>query len=798
MKIIWSWLKEYLPDLKATAHEVAALLNLSSFEVESVEKVGGISGVVVGEVKSCEKHPNADKLSVCMVSVAEVQPLQIICGASNVKTGQKVPVALVGAILPGDFKIEEREIRGIKSFGMICSEKELGLAEESAGIMVLPKTAKVGEPFAGGEEDWIIDLNVLPNRPDALGHIGIAREVSALYNIEIRNPCLAGRQAKIETNSKSEIRNYKLKISIKDKTLCKRYVGILINGIAVKPSPVWMQKRLEAAGIRPINNIVDITNYVMLEYGQPLHAFDAGKISGKEIDVRLARAGEKITTIDGIDRKLSKEMLVIADKKNPIAIAGVMGGAESEISEKTQEIILESANFDPISIRKTSKALNLRSESSLRFERGPDAQTTLLAAQRAAQLIAELAGGKILSFSDFQSPQIPKIPKIPQILISQERIKSFLGIDISPQTTLTTLTSLIFSVEKGKGDWVVIPPHFRQDIKEESDVMEEIARIYGYANFPAKLPAGEFVPPQFSSLQKVVNEAKKVFWAGGFVELHTFSFMSQHNIDRFGFAKERAVEIANPISSEYQFMRTSLLPAITSALAENQVEESLRIFEIASVYEKRAKGYSEPVVLAGAVIGAFPNCPNPPNYPNVSEFFQAKGVLENLAAELGIKISFKEKKEKNFHPGRCASIIAKGDEIGIVGELHPALLAELNIKKRVAVFEIGVEALADLAIEGAYKPVSKYPEARFDLSLLAPKEILADQIQQTIMGAADLVKSAELFDYYEGKGIGENQKSLAYHIVLQSFDYTLSEEEIKKAREAILNELKKLGVTLRV
>ncbi|MCK4525390.1 MAG: phenylalanine--tRNA ligase subunit beta, partial [Candidatus Andersenbacteria bacterium] len=637
MKISYNWLKEFV-EINISPEKLAEVLTMHSFEVENIIYQGeGLDGVVVGEILEVKKHPDADKLNLVKVNIGKDKILEVVCGAPNVEVGQKVAVALVGAELPGGFKIEKRKVRGVESSGMICAEDELGLGEDHEGIMVLDNNLKIGTPIkkALNLNDAIFEIDILPNRAhDCLCHLGVAREIAAILGLSIKYQVLS-----IKQNLKDSFLN----IKIEDEKLCRRYSAIVVRNIEIKDSPAWLKNKLESCGVRPINNIVDITNYVMLAFGQPMHAFDADKLNGK-IVIRSAKKGEKILALDDEIYKLNKDELVIADEKNPIAIAGVMGGKDTAVDENTKNIIFESANFDCTNIRRTAKQLKLSSESSYRFEREIDPEITMPALNKAVEMAKDLAGGKIEEdIADiYPSPVQQK-----ELEFKFERIKNLLGVEVVKKEVTRILKSLDFEVAVNNEIIKVKVPTYRIDIERANDIIEEIGRIYGYENIPEVAPEVEMRSVAGDKILSLEKDLRIISEGLGFCEIYNYSFVSEKDINNLGLKIEDHLELQNPLSEEHKFLRISVLPYLLKNVEKNlKYKDSFMLFEMGRIYLKsNNKLPNEKRIFAGIMVDK--------NIKN-SLFYGLKGQVEILLSKLGIdKLIYQEIKsaEPFWHKG---------------------------------------------------------------------------------------------------------------------------------------------------
>ncbi|OWZ82869.1 phenylalanine--tRNA ligase subunit beta [Natranaerobius trueperi] len=808
MKVSYNWLKEYL-DFNISAQELADYLTNSGIEVEGIHSMHpGFENVVVGKVLEVNKHPQADKLSVTKVNVDKTQePMSIVCGAPNVKKGQKVPVAKVGGKLPDGMKIKKAKLRGEKSFGMICSCEELGLLapEKEEGIMVLAENAPVGEPLESylGLDDEVLEFDLTPNRADCLGMLGVAREVAAVLDIPINVP-------KVTDFSQNKTLD-NVNINIQDSDLCERYVGMLIENVNIGISPMWLQQRLRTYGIRPINNLVDITNYVMLEYGQPLHAFDYDLVSGDEIIVRRAKDEEEIVTLNEKTRKLTSNDLVIADKEKAIAVAGVMGGYATEVSEKSNRILLESAAFNNISVRRTANRLNLRSDASLRFEKGVDPNNTLNAAFRAVELIEQLGVGTVVvgAFDEY-----PKKREQVSIELRVERVRQLTGIDISKEEIRDLFRRLQFDITDEKEDSLnVTVPTRRNDITLEVDLIEEIARLYGYDKIPTTMPKGRITQGRKTHRQQVEDTVRETMLSSGLSEIISYTFISPEDYNKLNFSDEssarKSVPIANPLTKEQSIMRTTLLPSIMKILSHNfkHGEKDHHIFEIGKIYlPEKLPLDSLPNERNTLIFGGMGAIKSKSwlEQPQKIDFFYVKGMFELLLERLNIgfsDVSFKPEKHPSFHPTRTAGVYLDERKIGIMGEMHPAVVKEnYDIDTQVVLAEIDLESIYSKAsLVEKFTSLPKYPAVLRDIALLVPSEIPEEQVSQVIINVGeDLIEDINLFDLYQGERIPENMKSLAYSIKFRDPNTTLTDDRVDKVYEQIEEALKsEIGAEIR-
>lgn len=803
MKVSYKWLQQYVDLSGISATELAEKMTRGGIEIDIVENRNqGVSGVVVGYVKEREKHPDADKLNVCKVDVGTGEELQIVCGAPNVAAGQHVPVAVIGAKLPGDFKIKRAKLRGVESQGMICSAKELGLndkllpKEQQEGILVLPSTLALGTPIEQvlDLDDEVLELDLTPNRSDALSMLGVAYEVAALTGREVKLP----QPAIADTTEQAS--SY-VAVTIDNRELCTHYSARYIKGVKVATSPLWLQNKLIAAGIRPINNIVDVTNFVMLEYGQPLHAFDGDKIPNGRIIVRSAAAGEVLVTLDDQERKLEPHMLVIADERSPIALAGVMGGASTEVTSQTVNIILESARFAGKSVRKTSRELGLRSESSLRFEKEVDAGRVIAALNRAAALIAELGEGLVLEgvVEDLVAPAEAK-----KIAVSLEKINRMLGTSLSGMEVRTILTRLGFAYEVNEQEqYTIEAPTRRGDLLLDVDVIEEIARIYGYDNIPTTPIYGEVIPGALTKPQSIRRELRKRLSDAGMLEVISYSFTSKKHTTLFPelAPDTNAVKLLMPMSEERSVLRTTLVAQLIDIATynRNRKNESLALFELGSVFHtSEAEITTLPeekhrfaALLTGERLAAGWN------QKAVSyDFYDAKGIVETIAAALGVSelISYEAAQPEQFHPGRTAAIMLTVNEskhlLGYVGQLHPELQRTADLQDTYVV-ELELAPLYEYASSDVeYKALPRYPAITRDIAVVVDASVQAGDLLAAIRQAAgELLESVQVFDVYTGERLGADKKSIAISLVYRHKERTLTDEEVSSLHETVVSTL---------
>lgn len=794
MLVPLKWLRDYV-DIDIDTQEFADMMTMTGSKVEKVDFFGKeTNGVEVCKILEIEQHPDADRLKVTKVEVANGEILQIVTNATNIKVGDYVPVARIGAVLPGDFKIKKGKLRGVLSEGMFCGAEELTIPSafvedhKKDGIYILDHqdSFELGMDVRDvlGINDALIEFEITSNRPDCRSIIGIAREAAVTLGKELKYP-------EIKVQACDEEMSFEIDIQT---DLCKRYCGRVVKDVKVGPSPYWMQRKLIEAGMRPISNIVDITNYVMLELGQPLHAFDLDDIKYNKMTVKMAEEGEKFTTLDGVERTLTSDMLVIGNQDKTLDLAGIMGGENSEIKDTTTSIFIEGASFAKENIRATSKKLGLRTEASSRFEKGIDINLAEEAVNRACQLIEELGCGTVLNGMLDYYPQKEEVQKV---TVNPVRINKLLGVNVPMDQFINILESLEFKCNLVSSEVLELEvPTFRLDITEDADILEEIARIYGYDNIPSASLEGNATAGVKTEKQKFIDNVKSNSIACGLNEILTYSFVSPRGVDKINLPdddeKRNFVKIMNPLGEETSVMRTTLIPNMLDVISTNishKVEE-VSAFECGNTFIPQE---GLPIETKKYCVGM---------YGKEVDFFVLKGVIESVLNNVGLKGYEIEPETTNltFHPGRCAKIVYNNIYIGTFGELHPDVIENYNLGQRVYVAEINIDTVFEnLNLTKSYNPLPKYPSTSRDIALIVKDEVFVKQIEDIIKAnGEDLVESYKLFDVYKGAQIEEGHKSIAYSITYRSKDKTLTDEDVAKVHEKILSELSdKLNANLR-
>jgi phenylalanyl-tRNA synthetase beta chain len=788
MRISLQWLSEYvgLP----VEEELARRLTAVGFEVEAIERTGrGLEGVVAARILSSEKHPNAEKLSVTRVDAGGDAPLQIVCGAKNYAVGDVVPLATVGATLPGGTRIEKAKLRGVESSGMLCSARELGLAEDASGLLLLDRAVAPGTPIARalGIEDTLLEVNVTPNRPDALSHVGIAREVAAFLGERVRMP--SPRLAESGGPASDAV-----KVRIEAPEKCARYAARVVEGVRIGPSPAWLARRLEACGVRSISNVVDATNFVLLELGHPLHAFDLDRVAGHEIVVRTARPGERITTLDGKERALDPDDLLIADRDRGSALAGVMGGGDSEISAGTTRVLLESAWFQPSGVRRTSRRHGLKTEASYRFERGADPGMVIPALDRCAGLIAELAGGTV------RPGVVDAHPR--EVVSADVRLRwsvpgRILGMGVPRDEVRAILERLGFAVRASDDEGATFAvPSWRVDVSLEEDLVEEIVRTKGYDAIPETLPANAVATPAEPAEAQALSRVRAALEGSGFSEAVNFSFVAERDLASLAPRGAAAIALRNPISADLAVMRTSLVPSLlrNAALNRRQRVEDVRLYEIARVYLPLAAPgdapAAEPLEIAGVLAGRR----SPASWAEPAEaldFYDAKAAVEAVLVALGVEARFSAEGGGGWlHPRVSAVVRAPGGAaLGEVGELHPRAADAFDLPRGVLAFRLSADALLAAArLVPRYAPIPRFPAVLRDLAVVVADAVQAEAVLEAVR-AEPLVEDATLFDVYRGPPIPPGKKNLALALRYRAPDRTLTDAEADAAHQRIVERL---------
>lgn len=793
MKVSMEWIGDLVDIKGVTPKEYSDRMTMSGSKVEGVENPGDeIQNVVVGKILKIEQHPDADKLVVCQVDAGGEENIQIVTGAKNVREGQLVPVALHKSKLPGGVEITKGKLRGVLSQGMMCSHEELGIGMGDYagacenGILIVQEEANPGTDIKEvlGINQNIVEFEITPNRQDCLSVIGLARETAVTFDKPLKLPEIAVK------GSGGDVNDY-ISVEVKNPELCKRYTARVVKNVKIGPSPKWLVERLRGCGLRSINNIVDITNYILLEYGQPMHAFDISYLEDSKIIVRNALSGEKITTLDGVERELDPSMLVIADGKKPVAVAGVMGGENSEIKEDTTTIVFETANFDGKSIRLTSKKLGLRTDASGLYEKFLDPFMVKEASDRACQLVEMLGAGEVVDgIIDVNNA----VDNRKWIELNPDKINAFLGTDIPEQFMIDTLKKLDFEVENGK----CLAPTYRQDVEFMADIAEEVVRIYGLDKLSSTLINGETTPGGRNLMQKTEGKVKSVLAGLGLYEIITYSFVSPKQLDMLNIPQDSSLRkmtvITNPLGEDTSVMRTTTIGSMMETLAKNNNlrNESAWLFEIGRTYiptteDKLPDEYNK------ITIGM---------YGADTDFFTLKGVVEELANGVNVKgMEFTaDKTNPTFHPGRCAKVLLGGRECGIMGEIHPLVSEKYGFEGKVYVAEIDFESFAGAVDnEKQYKPSPKFPAVTRDLAVIIDNAVPVAEIEKVIKeSCGKILEKIQLFDVYRGKQIPEDKKSVAFALTMRSSEGTLAEEEINGAMNKIIKNINnKLGGVLR-
>lgn len=796
MRVPLSWLGSLVDVSGIDPHELADRLSMTGTKVESIITPGrDIAGIVVAEVKAISPHPNADNLSLVDVATGEVE-MQVVCGAKNFTVGDKVPFARVGSHLPG-LEIGARKIRGVVSEGMLCSGSELGISKDHSGLLILQPDAPLGADVSDllHLKDTILEFEITPNRPDCMSVLGIAREVSALYGCPLVRPEVD--EDALASGSPS------VKIDIHDPQGCPRYMAVEISGLQVGPSPAWMASRLLAAGVRPISNVVDATNYVLMELGQPTHAFDASLVTGRHIIVRRAAGKETLTTLDDAERLLSEDDLVIADPDGPIALAGVMGGARSEVAAGTTDVILEVASFDRSSVALTARRHALRTEASARFERGVDVEQVPYAAARCAEMICELAGGAIAGSSDaYPAPYVR-----PSITLRPERTERLLGIQISPERQAEHLSSIELPAQLASGAITVEVPGFRPDIEREADLIEEVARLEGFEALRSTVPSGP--AGSLTRDQAAVRTITRVLASRGATEAWTSSFLSESDLDALGLDEghpaRRVVRVSNPMVEHEAALRSTMMPGLIRSVARNAAQRapSICLFEIARIYEPTTGDLANEEPVLGMAMAGHQILPAWDERERRWDFFAAKGMLEAALSAVGAPLPTYEALSGHhapFHPTRAAAVLSEGKTIGVMGEVHPDVCRTTDVPEGTVIFEIALApVLAHLGRRTEVEELPRFPSTLIDLAVVVDHRVAAGKVSDIIRRAGEPeVVSVRLFDLYEGEQIGEAKKSLAFSLEMRAPDRTMTDEEALKVRDRIVGALsERVGAEMR-
>ena len=800
-----SWMKAYVPDLDVTPKEYMDGMTLSGTKVEGYTELDAcLDRIVVGEVLTCEAHPNSDHLHVCTVNVGEGEPLQIVCGAPNVAAGQKVPVVLVGGSVAGTHsggsaeggvKITAGKLRGVESFGMICSIDELGSSSEfypeapSDGIYVFPEDTEIGADAVKllGLNDAVFEYEITSNRVDCYSAIGIAREAAATFGKEFHEPVIK------ETGNDEDVNDY-VKVEVLDTELCPRYTARVVKNVKIGPSPLWMQRRLASNGIRPINNIVDITNYIMEEYGQPMHAYDYDTIAGHKIVVRRAENGEKFVTLDGQEHEMDDRMLMICDGEKSVGIAGIMGGENSMITDDVKTVLFEAANFDGTNIRLTSKRLGHQTDASQKFDKGLDPNTAMEAMNRACELMEEFGAGEVVGGAVDIYPVKREARRVP---FEPEKINAMLGTDISAEQMTAYFAKVDLPLDRETNEVVV--PTWRQDVYRTCDLAEEVARFYGYDKIPTTLPSGSATAGGLTYEMRVEAIARDIAEDCGFSQGYCYSFESPKVFDRLMLPEDaperRAIEIRNPLGPDYSVMRTTPLNGILTSLSTNynRRNKAVRLYELGNVYLAKELPLKElPDERKKLTLGMY----------GEGDFFDMKGVVELLFEKLGMldKVAYDGAlRRPYFHPGRQARICYNGLEVGEIGEVHPLVMKNYEIGERTLIAVIDLKSITPYTTaDRKYRGVAKYPAVSRDISMIVPKNVTHAEIEAMIeQRGGRILEDCTLFDVYEGAPILPGFKSMAYSLRFRHPEKTMDDAEIQSAMKKILNGLGSLGIELR-
>lgn len=790
-----SWIKKYVPDLDVSAQEYTDAMTLSGTKVEGFEKLDAdLEKIVIGQIEKIERHPDADKLIVCQVNIG-TETVQIVTGASNVHEGDKIPVVLDGGSVADGTKIKTGKLRGVESCGMMCSIEELGSTTEfypeaaEDGIYIFPEDAEVGASAIEALDfnDVVFEYEITSNRVDCYSVIGIAREAAATFQKPFYPPV-------VEAKGNSEDVNDYVKVTVEDKELCPRYCARMVKNVKIGPSPKWMQRCLAANGIRPINNLVDITNYVMEEFGQPMHAYDMDTIEGQEIIVRRAKKDEKFVTLDGQERVLDDSVLMICDGKKPVGIAGIMGGENSMITENATTVLLEAACFDGVNIRLSSKKVGLRTDASGKFEKGLDPNNAQAAIDRACQLIEEFGCGEVVGgMADVYS----KVKEPVRVAFDADKINSLLGTELSKEEMLEYLSRVELKYDESTGE--IVAPTFRHDIFRMADLAEEVARFYGYDNIPTTLPKGEATTGKLPFKLRIEQVARDMAEFNGFSQGYCYSFESPKVFDKLLIPENdelrKAIVISNPLGEDFSIMRTISLNGMLTSLGTNykRRNKDVRLYELGNIYLPKELPLTElPEERMMFTLGMY----------GAGDFFSMKGVVEEFLDKIGMhkKEEYNPNAGKPFlHPGRQAEIIYDKTVIGYMGEVHPTVAASYGIGEKAYVAVLDIPAILEFAtFDRKYEGIAKFPAVSRDISMVVPKEVLAGQIEAVIaQRGGKILENYQLFDIYEGSQIKEGYKSMAYSVTFRAKDRTLEDADVNAAMKKILNGLETLGIELR-
>lgn len=801
MLVSLKWLKDYI-DLELSAEELADRLTMAGLEVDEIQTLAPkFSGVVIAKILSVRPHPNADKLSLCDVTDgAETYP--IVCGAKNIHAGDVVPLAKTGAVIPGGYTIKSTTLRGEKSEGMLCSEAELEIGDDASGILQLPADMALGRPLQEALDlgDTVLDIGITPNRSDCLSMIGIAREVAALTGKKMKMPDVCILESAQDVSLLSSV-------TIEDADLCPRYTARLIQNVTIGGTPVWMKTRLEAAGLRAINNVVDVTNFVMLEMGQPLHAFDFRFLEEGRIVVRKSKPGEEFISLDEKSRLLPENTLLICDGKKPVAIAGIMGGLNSEVKEDTRTILLESAYFNPASIRRSSRSLGMPTDAAFRFERGIDPEGVVRALDRAAQLIAELSGGEVCrNYLDEYPAKIKAVDNIP---LRMDRVRQVIGAGVPAREAVRILKSIGMALRReGKGAYRVTPPSFRVDIEREIDLIEEIARLYGYHLVPSTLPSVSVSETETIPRLALEERVRRLLTGSGYSEIINYSFSSPDSAEALGLSPEderrRFVVIKNPLTEDQSIMRTTLVYGLLETLKKNLHNASfnLKLFEIGRTFFKRHDGElpEERNILAALAAG---KVSDDLWGSKVSvDFYDLKGSLENIFQDLKMDSCRcrTETPEPFLHPGQSCGVYMGDVRIGFLGKAHPEVLKKMDIKSDAYLFEINLDLLGEQTGRRIrYRELSKFPAVQRDVAFVLPESMESEKMLEIVLSQhEDLLENVSIFDIYSGKGLEERTKSLGLRFSYRALDRTLTDAEINSIHNRIVqNTVQQTGAKIR-